>query len=315
MIDHDRLFKELLSTFFLDFIELFLPQVRAYLEPNSFTLLEKEIFTDVTEGDRHEADLVVQVRFQEREAYFLIHTEHQSTVESQFDRRMFRYFARLHEKHGLPIYPVVIYSHDTPKRRLAPGFYQVAFPDKTILEFHYTVIQLNQLDWRDYLEQSNPVASALMSKMRIAPKDRPKVKLECLRLLATLRLNPAKMQLISGFVDTYLRLNAQEQGVFQQELATIEPSKQEGVMQIVTSWMQEGIEQGMEQGLQRERSLILRLLSRRVGEISSELQAEIQQLSVEQLENLGEALLDFTSVADLVGWLQDCNSERRDGMT
>ena len=35
--------------------------------------------------------------------------------------------------------------------------------------------------------------------------ERPRVKLECLRLLATLRLNPARMRLISGFVDTYLR--------------------------------------------------------------------------------------------------------------
>jgi hypothetical protein len=30
MIDHDRLFKELLSTFFLEFIDLFIPKVRGY---------------------------------------------------------------------------------------------------------------------------------------------------------------------------------------------------------------------------------------------------------------------------------------------
>lgn len=47
-----------------------------------------------------------------------------------------------------------------------------------------------------------------MAKMRIAPKDWACVKLECLRLLVTLRLDPARMRLISGFVDTYLRLNA-----------------------------------------------------------------------------------------------------------
>jgi hypothetical protein len=41
----------------------------------------------------------------------------------------------------------------------------------------------------------------------IAPLDRPKVKAECLRLLVTLKLNPAKVQLISGFIDTDLKLN------------------------------------------------------------------------------------------------------------
>ncbi len=31
-IDHDRLFKELLTTFFVEFVEAFLPDVHAYLE-------------------------------------------------------------------------------------------------------------------------------------------------------------------------------------------------------------------------------------------------------------------------------------------
>ncbi|WP_442994225.1 hypothetical protein [Scytonema sp. PRP1] len=39
MIDHDRSFKELLTTFFVEFLELFFPEVIAYLEPNSFKSL------------------------------------------------------------------------------------------------------------------------------------------------------------------------------------------------------------------------------------------------------------------------------------
>jgi hypothetical protein len=100
-------------------------------------------------------------------------------------------------------------------QRAEPTSHQVIFPDKTILEFNYSVIQLNRLAWREYLRQENPVAAALMAKMQIQPQDRPTVKLECLRLLTTLRLDPARMQLISGFIDTYLRLNAQEEQRFQ----------------------------------------------------------------------------------------------------
>lgn len=74
---------------------------------------------------------------------------------------------------------------------------------KVILQFNYDVIQLNRLNWRYFVQQQNPVASALMAKMNIAPEERRQVKLECLRLMATLRLDRAKMQLISGFVDTY----------------------------------------------------------------------------------------------------------------
>jgi hypothetical protein len=82
------------------------------------------------------------------------------------------------------------------------------------IEFNYVAIQLNRLNWRDFLKQPNPVASALMSKMNFKSEERVKVKLECLRMLATLQLNPAKMQLISGFIDTYLRLNQAEEKQF-----------------------------------------------------------------------------------------------------
>ncbi len=58
--------------------------------------------------------------------------------------------------------------------------------------------------------------------MKIDPKDRPTVKAQCLRLLVTLKLDPAKMQLISGFVDTYLRLNSDEEALFQSQSISIE---------------------------------------------------------------------------------------------
>ena len=48
MIDHDRLFKELLSTFLVEFIELFLPYFMAYLESDSVMFLDKEGFSVVT---------------------------------------------------------------------------------------------------------------------------------------------------------------------------------------------------------------------------------------------------------------------------
>lgn len=53
-----------------------------------------------------------------------------------------------------------------------------------------------------------------------------------------------------------------------------------------------------------ERSLILRLLQRRVGELPQQVRVRVETLGLEQLENLGEALLDFTSVADLQAWLE-----------
>ena len=62
---------------------------------------------------------------------------------------------------------------------------------------------------------------------------------------------------------------------------------------------------GRKEGIiEGQTALILRLLVRRTGEISPEIQTRIQQLSLEQLENLGEILLDFTSQEDLIAWLE-----------
>ncbi len=62
-------------------------------------------------------------------------------------------------------------------------------------------------------------------------------------------------------------------------------------------------EQAKQEGRQEEgQNLILRLLNRRFGEIDASLIQQVQGLSIEQLESLGEALLDFTTVADLETW-------------
>ncbi|MBE9050902.1 DUF4351 domain-containing protein [Nostocales cyanobacterium LEGE 11386] len=127
-----------------------------------------------------------------------------------------------------------------------------------------------------------------------------------MRLLATLRLDPARMRLISGFIDTYLRLSPQEQKLLQDDIASIELREQGVVMQIVTSWMEEGIEQAKQQATL---SLVMRLLPRRVGTLlTPELEERVQQLSLTQLEDLSVALLDFSTVEDLEAWLQQISA-------
>ncbi len=65
------------------------------------------------------------------------------------------------------------------------------------------------------------------------------------------------------------------------------------------------------QEIQQERVsiLVLRQLTRRVGQLAPEIRLQIQQLPVVQLEELGEALLDFSTVQDLTDWLQGSLSE------
>jgi hypothetical protein len=48
----------------------------------------------------------------------------------------------------------------------------------------------------------------------------------------------------------------------------------------------------------------MRLLKRRIGTLEPELEAQIGELATQELEELGEALLDFSEPVDLVIWLE-----------
>jgi predicted transposase/invertase (TIGR01784 family) len=66
----------------------------------------------------------------------------------------------------------------------------------------------------------------------------------------------------------------------------------------------EAEQQGSVRGRQEEaQSLILRQLKRRLGNVSIDLESQIKTLPLAQLEELGEALLDFTNLTDLEAWL------------
>ncbi len=75
-------------------------------------------------------------------------------------------------------------------------------------------------------------------------------------------------------------------------------------MEIVTSWMEKGIERGIEQG---EQKIVKRQLKRRFNNIDSSLESRIDSLSVEQIENLADAIFDLQSIEDLINWLDQQN--------
>ncbi len=52
-----------------------------------------------------------------------------------------------------------------------------------------------------------------------------------------------------------------------------------------------------------EQALVLKILARKLGKIEAEIQVRVGSLSIDKIESLGEALLDFTQMADLLVWL------------
>jgi Domain of unknown function (DUF4351) len=100
---------------------------------------------------------------------------------------------------------------------------------------------------------------------------------------------------------------------------TIEPEEQDLIMQLSPLYLekiqaaelvgeqrgeQRGEVKGKTQGrVEEARALVLRLLARKLGNISPDLVAKIEALPLERVESLGEDLLDFSSIANLEQWL------------
>jgi predicted transposase YdaD len=108
------------------------------------------------------------------------------------------------------------------------------------------------------------------------------------------QLEESQRQEVSGYTQILAGLKFEKDVIWQ--------VFREGMMRESVIY-QDILEKGRQEGRQEgERSLILRLLNRRVGEVPEELRSRLTTLSLEQLETLGEALLDFETITDLEAW-------------
>ncbi len=306
MTSHDAHFKQLLRTFLREFLQAFVPELGRELKSASIEFLDKELLRAGRKSRMRVVDLVAKVQFRDEPGFVLVHVEHQSSRRAEIRRRMFAYAAWLMDERRLPVYPILLTSYDRPLDK-EPDRYLVEVHGLRVLDFRFRVVQLNRLNWRDFLRAPNPASTALMAKMKIAPAERPKVRVQILRLLTQLRLDRRKLDLIAGFVDTYLALTTKESVAFHRELDTIEDKQlKRSVMELITDWERKGRREGRKEGRQEgELAVLMRLLRHRFGELPRSLEQQINALSSTQLEALAEALLDFTRLEDLKAWLKD----------
>ena len=77
-----------------------------------------------------------------------------------------------------------------------------------------------------------------------------------------------------------------------------------------TRFYAEAYREGLQEALVHERALVVRLLKRKVGELPNATLTYVDRLSLMQLEELAEALLDFGELADLDNWLEQLVGKR-----
>jgi predicted transposase YdaD len=93
------------------------------------------------------------------------------------------------------------------------------------------------------------------------------------------------------------------------DLKTADITQSRFYQEVVEVGRQEGLQAGLKEGLRAgEADLILRQLTRKYGTLAPEVNQQIKTLTIAELGDLGEALLDFVEISDLETWLSHCGS-------
>ena len=295
-VDHDRLFKELLTNFFQEFMEAFFPEAGRMLDYSSLEFLTQEILTDITTGEKKYIDILVKTRLQGEKGFVLVHVEPQAKKDKGFPRRMFRYYARLFLKYNLRILPVAVLSHKVKKQE--PRSFRISFPFEEVLEFNFLQLHLKRQNWRDYLKKDNPTAAALMACMDYTEEEKVQLKLEFLKMILRLKLDPARMQLLIGFFESYVQLTPEEEEEVRQKLAEkLPPEEVKEMAEILTSYHLKGKAEGIS-ALQRT---LIKQARRKLGGINPETEKKIREKEdLALLENVLENIFDLESEKALV---------------
>ncbi|MDZ8236466.1 MAG: Rpn family recombination-promoting nuclease/putative transposase [Nostoc sp. ChiQUE01a] len=201
--------------------------------------------------------------------------------------RMLDYWVRLYRLYRLPITQVVVL--------LLPPAAETVIETVFCVEttrHEYRVIRLWEENPELFLNEP-----ALLPLAPLATTTQPQALLQ--QVVGKVnQLEPRQRPEISAYTQILAGLK------YNQDL--IRQLFQEGMMResvIYQEILREGEQRGREEGRKAEgQLLILRQLTRRVGELPQEMLDRIETLDLEQLENLGEALLDFQAIADLQAW-------------
>ncbi|PDM39689.1 MULTISPECIES: Rpn family recombination-promoting nuclease/putative transposase [unclassified Geobacillus] len=281
-VDHDRLFKELITTFFEEFILLFFPDMYEHIDFRHLSFLSEELFTDVTAGEKYRVDLLVETKLKGEDGLIIVHIENQSYVQPSFPERMFIYFSRLFEKYRTNIVPITVFSYDAIRDE--PSSFTLRLPFGNILHFRFFTVELRKQNWRHYIRNDNPIAAALLSKMGYTESERIELKKQFLRMLVRMELDEAKQRLLIGFFETYVQLSDEEEQQLRNEVNKMETKEKEQVLELLISYEQKGLKEGVKKGLQQEKRQIAKKMLVKGYDIQTI--HELTELPIEEIEKL-----------------------------
>lgn len=177
---------------------------------------------------------------------------------------------------------------------LGTEVYEQTLFGKQAWRFEYWRVGVADLPAEDYLPSSNPLAYGLAALMQPGERRLAELKVTCLLSIARALIDQARKALLVNCVETYLRLDAREQALYEELVA--QPEQKE-VEEMLTVYEERGIAIGIVRG---KRETALRQLRKKFGALPRTVEARIQAMETEaELDALLDAILTARSLEDL----------------
>ena len=297
----DSPWKEIVETYLPDFMAFFFPSAYSEIDwERGFEFLDSElrqVVRDAELGKRFVDKLVKLHLIGGEETWVLIHLEIQSQYESTFAERIYVYNYRIYDRYRRKVASLIVLGDDSPTWRPSEFGYELL---GTTINIRYPVVKLldKMQDWDALEENTNPFATVVMAHLKASQtrkdrEERLRWKLSLTRRLYQQGYQRQDIINLFAFIDWVMTLPDNLSAQFWTEVRQFEEEQQ---MPYITS-----VER---LGMQREAAnLVLRQLNRRLGQVSESVSEQIRQLPVDQIEDLGEALLDFENESYLLNWL------------
>ena len=96
---------------------------------------------------------------------------------------------------------------------------RLAFPNRTVLDFRFDVVDLPRLEGERYLSEANAAALALASRMRLDPGKKVGDAVRFVESVVGLGLTAEEREIVMGFFFQYRPLEAEEELQMEEEFA------------------------------------------------------------------------------------------------
>jgi Domain of unknown function (DUF4351) len=336
--EQDSVWKEIITDYFREFMEFFYPKTAARIDwSKKYDFLDSELqkLTRGSERKKRLADKLVKVQLVDgKEKVLLVHIEVQSYADTDFAERMVIYYYRIFEKYKQRVMSVALITERSAEN--ISNVYEV-HEDDFHFRFEFPLVKISS--YADQLETlatgNNPFAFVVLTHLRKMEakniQEKYDAKLELGKMLYDKGYKEQDVIKLYRFLDWLIRLSEKREKQFNSNLQQygekrrqamayvtsaerigIKKGRQEGLAEGRQEGLAEGRELGREEALQeaqrqlREKlaEIVQRLAERKFGELEPELADSLKNLSVERLDELTLAVLDFAEQKDLRAWLK-----------